>query len=77
MLEDMMKFTIIELLKLSYLLAVCHIAGITTILFPHDLVDDDLGVASDVKSLAPELGRDVHAIDEGLVFHHIVCHAKM
>jgi hypothetical protein len=31
----------------------------------------------DVKPLNPELDGDAHAIDECLVFHHIVGHAKV
>jgi hypothetical protein len=72
--EDMMKFKSIELLfKLSYLLMVCCHAGVMTIRLPHDLVDDELGVATDVKPLDPELDGDVEAVDKGLVPRHIVC----
>jgi hypothetical protein len=57
--EDMMNFKTVKLLiKLSYLLEVCHHAGVATIQLPHDLVDDELRAAMDVKSLDPELGGD-------------------
>jgi hypothetical protein len=74
----MMKFKIIELLlKLSYLLAVCHHAGITVIRFLQDLVDDKLGIVVDVKSLDHELDSNKRIVDESLVFRHNVCHAKI
>jgi hypothetical protein len=42
-----MKFKTIELiLKLSYLLTVCHHVRVTAIRLPHDLVDDELRVIS-------------------------------
>jgi hypothetical protein len=76
--EDMMKFKVNELhLELSYLLTVCHHAGVTTIRLPCVLVDDDLRVTTNVKRLDPKLDSDAHAIDEGLIFHHVVCHAEI
>jgi hypothetical protein len=55
----MMKFEAIELrFELSYLLAVYHHAGVAAIRLPHDLVDDELRVAVDVKPLDPDLGGD-------------------
>jgi hypothetical protein len=72
-----MKFKAIEfLLKLSYLLAVGHHAGVMAVRFPHDMVDDELRVTTDIKSLDPELDGDAHAIDEGLIFRHIVCRVE-
>jgi hypothetical protein len=71
--EDIMKFETIELLPEIYdLLSVCHYEGVTVVRHPHDLVDDKLRVTTDVKPLNPELGSNVHAIDEGLILHHIV-----
>jgi hypothetical protein len=76
--EDMMKFKVNELhLELSYLLIVCRHAGVTTIRLPCVLVDDDLKVTTDVKRLDPELDSDAQAIDEGLIFDHVVCHAEI
>jgi hypothetical protein len=76
--EDMMKFKTTELLlKLSYLLVVCCHVGIAVVRFPHDLVDDKLGIAVDVKSLDHKLGSNAWTVDEGLVFCYIVCHAEM
>jgi hypothetical protein len=72
-----MKFETIKLLKLSYLLMICHHVGVVTVRFPHDLIDDELSVAADVKPLDPDLGGDVHAIDEGLILCHIVCCTEM
>jgi hypothetical protein len=36
------------------------------------LVDDELRVAADVKPLNPELGGDAQAVDQCLIFYHIV-----
>jgi hypothetical protein len=73
-----MKFKTIELLlKLSYLLAVCRHAGVMAISLPHDLVGDELRVAVDVKPLDPELSGNAQAVDEGLIFHHIVCRVEI
>jgi hypothetical protein len=46
-------------------------------LTPHDLVDNELRVATDVEPLDPDLGGDVQAIDESLIFRHIVCCVEM
>jgi hypothetical protein len=73
-----MRFKTIKLLlQLSYLLMVCHHVGVTAIGLPHDQVDDELRVIVVIKPLDPELGCDAHAIDEGVIFHHIVCHVEM
>jgi hypothetical protein len=69
----MMKFKAIELLTISYLLAVCRHAWVMTIRLPHDLVDDELRATVDVEPLDPELDSDTQAIDEGLIFCHIAC----
>jgi hypothetical protein len=50
----------------------CH-----AVRLPHDLVDDNVRVTADVKSLDPKLSGNVHAIDRGLIFDHIVCHAEV
>jgi hypothetical protein len=71
--EDMMKFEAIKLLMLSYLLSVCHHAGVAAVQLPHELVDDELRVIVDVKSLDPELDSDAQAINKGFVLWHIVC----
>jgi hypothetical protein len=48
----MMKFKIIELLlKPSYLLMICRPTGVKAVQLPHDLVDDELRVITDVKPL--------------------------
>jgi hypothetical protein len=47
--------------------------GVATISLPHDLVDDELRVTTDVKLLNNELGGDALAVDGCLVFHHIGC----
>jgi hypothetical protein len=44
---------------------------------PTNLVNDELRVTVDVKPLDPELGGDVHAVNEGLILCHIVCCTKM
>jgi hypothetical protein len=68
-----MKFETIEILhKLSKLLSVCHRARVMTIQLPHDLVDDELRVTTDVKPLDPELGGDAQAVDKVLILRHIV-----
>ena len=38
----------------------------------HDLVNDESGVASDVKPFDPKLDHDMETIDKGLVFHRVV-----
>jgi hypothetical protein len=56
----------------SHLLLVGHHAGVTTLRLSYYLIDDELGVSVDVKSLNPELGSDAHASDQGLILHHII-----
>jgi len=52
--------------------AVCvHLEIMAARLF-HDLVDDESGVASDIKPLDPKLDRDMETIDEGLVLRRVV-----
>jgi hypothetical protein len=73
-----MKFKTIKLfLELSVFLSVCHHAGVAVVRLPHDLVDDELRVTADVKSLDPELNSDAQAVDEGLVLHNIVGHMEV
>jgi hypothetical protein len=69
----MMKLKMIDiLLKLSYLLAIyCH-AQIVDVRLPHDLVDNELRIIVDVKLLDLELRSDAQAVDEGLIFCHII-----
>jgi hypothetical protein len=77
-LEDMMKLETIELLlQLSNLLSVCCHAGVTVVRLPHDLVDDELRVTADVKPQDIELVGDAWAIDEHLIFYHIVGRAEV
>ena len=52
--------------------AVCVHLGVVAAGLLHDLVDDESGVASDVKPLDPKLDRDMETIDKGLVLHHVV-----
>jgi hypothetical protein len=67
-LEDMTKFKAIELLLMfSNLLTVCLHVGVMTVRLPHDLVDDELRVTTDVKPLDPKLDGDAQAVDEGLI----------
>jgi hypothetical protein len=61
----MMKFKAIELLTISYLLAVCRHAWIMTMM--------KFKATADVEPLDPELDSDTQAIDEGLIFCHIAC----
>jgi hypothetical protein len=44
---------------------------------PHYLVDDEFRVATDVKSLDPKLDGNAQAVDECLVFYHIVGHEEV
>jgi hypothetical protein len=46
--------------------------GVTAIRLLHDLVDDELRVTSDVEPLDPKLGGNVQAVDEVIIFRHIV-----
>jgi hypothetical protein len=56
-LEDMMELKTIELLfQLPNLPPVCHHAGVMEVQLPHDMVDDELRVARNVKPLNPEHG---------------------
>ena len=41
------------------------------------MVDDQLGVAPDVEALDAQLGGDTQAIDERLIFGHIVGGGEM
>jgi hypothetical protein len=73
----MMELKIVELfLQPSNLLSVCHHVGVTAVQLSHDLVDDELRVATDVKPLDPEPGGDAQVVDECL-FCHIVGHAEV
>jgi hypothetical protein len=78
LLEDMMKFETIKLLlELSDLLSVCLHAGFMAVRLPHDVVDNELEVITDIKPLDLELGGHVQEVDEGLVLHHIVGHVEV
>jgi hypothetical protein len=54
----MMLETIELLLELSDLLSVCHHEVVAAVQLPHDLVDNKLRVATDVKRLEHELDSD-------------------
>jgi hypothetical protein len=76
--EDMMELQTIELfLQPPNILSICHHAGVTTVRFSHDVIDDKLRVATDVKPLNLELSDDAQAVDECLVFCHIVGHVEV
>jgi hypothetical protein len=51
------------LLQLSTLLLVCSHAGVVIVQLSHDLVDNDLGVSADAKSLNPEFSGDAQIVD--------------
>jgi hypothetical protein len=51
--------------------------GVTVVRLPHDLVDNKLRVAVNVKPLDIELNGNAQTIDEGLIFYHVVCHAEV
>jgi hypothetical protein len=53
-----MKLKTIELLQFSNLLSVCCHAGVTAVRLPHDMVDNELRVSTNVKPLNPEPGGD-------------------
>ena len=69
----MVKFEAVELfLQAPDCFAVrVHLEVVAAGLF-HDLVDDESGVASDVKPLDPELDRDMGTINKGLVLCRVV-----
>jgi hypothetical protein len=56
----MMKLKTVELLlQPPNLLSVCCHAGVIAVRLSHELVDDELRVTVDVKSLDPELNGDL------------------
>jgi len=71
--RDMMQFNPLELvLELAYLLAICcHERALIGGLL-HDLVDDQLRVATDIEPCSTELDGDAQSVDEGLIFHGII-----
>jgi hypothetical protein len=50
---------------------------VMTVRLHHDLVGDELRIAVDVNLLDLELSGDAQAIDEGLIFCHVVFHVEM
>ena len=54
----------------------CHLGIVATRLF-HDLVDDQLGVALNIKPSDTQLDGNAQAIDERLIFGHIVGEGEM
>jgi hypothetical protein len=69
--------TIKLLLQLSNILSACHRARVMAVRLPHYLVDDEFRITTDVKSLDPKLDGNAHAIDECLVFCHIIGHEEV
>jgi hypothetical protein len=55
-----MELKAIELfLQHPNLLSICRHVGVATVQLSHHLVDDEIRVTVDVKSLNPEFGSDV------------------
>jgi hypothetical protein len=74
----MMELEIIKLfLQPPNLLSICHHARVMAVRLSHDLVDDELRVTVDMKPLNPEFSGDAQAVDECLVFCHIVGHIEV
>jgi hypothetical protein len=74
----MMELKIVKLfLQPPNLLSICHHERVMAVRLSHDLVDDELRVTVDVKPLNPEFSGDAHAVDECLVFCHIVGHIEV
>lgn len=63
--------------ELSYLSVVCAHFWVAWFHCLHDLVDNQLGVASDKKSSCPYFGRDSKPIDKGLLFHDVIGGVEM
>jgi hypothetical protein len=58
-------------------LAVCRHIGVMIAQLLHDLVYDQLGVASDIKPSDPQLSGDVQTVDKCLTLSDIVRGQKM
>ena len=71
--RDVIELETVELvLQLVDFSAICSHLGIVVARLLHDLVDDQLGVAPDVEASNAQLYGDAQAIDERLIFSHIV-----
>ncbi|XP_066392332.1 uncharacterized protein [Miscanthus floridulus] len=57
--------------------AICSHLGVVVAQLLHDLVNDQLGVVLDVEASDTQLDGDAHAIDERLIFGHIVGRGEM
>ena len=69
----MVELEAIELvLQLSDLMTIRSHLGVVVACLLHDLVDDQLRVASDVKLSDAQLNGDAQAIDECLILSHII-----
>jgi hypothetical protein len=60
------------ILQLPNLLAVRGHLGVEAARLLHDLVDYEPRVAPNVESSDAQLNGDVHAVDERLVFSHVI-----
>jgi hypothetical protein len=70
--KDMVELKAIKLLQLPNLLPVWRHSSVAAVQLPHDLVDNELKVTANIKPLDPKLDGDAQALDECLVFRHIV-----
>ena len=69
----MIELETVELVpQLADFLTVRSHLGIVVARLLHDLVDDQLGVTLDVEASDAQLDGDAHAIDERLIFGHII-----
>ena len=57
--------------------AICSHLSVVAARFFHDLVDDQLGVAPNIEVSDTQFNGDAHAIDECLIFSHIVGGGEM
>ena len=73
-----MPWNVVELMAVELVLqladfsVVCNHLGVVAAQFLHDLVDDQLGVTPNVEASDTELDGDAQAVDECLIFGHIV-----
>ena len=64
-------------LQLADFLVVCSHLGIVAARLLHDLVDDQLGVALNIEASDTQLDGNAQAVDERLIFGHIVGGGEM
>ena len=73
LLGDMMQLDPLEFVReLVHLLVVCCHEGAFAGGLLHDLVNDQLRVATDIESCCAELDGDAESIHQGLVLHSVV-----